>query len=370
MAALVSKRNAGILLYWILGWLILSNIFLLYRFVGLNWAEEVFILSPKEWLVLYAQVSFIGLSGGVMVGFMDLYLNHKNYLHRISFGSIIMIKSLGYFIISIIVLFLGFYIAALLNGYNHHEALTRSTYFFTSSYFLVIMIYLLVNMMLLNFIRQVSEKFGPGNLVRLFFGRYYKPVEERRIFMFLDLRSSTQYAEMLGHIRYSQLIQDCFIDITPAIEDYEAQIYQYAGDEVILTWRCEKDSGYQYAVMLFFSFREKIQQRAEYYRTKYGFIPEFKAGIHAGIIVVTEVGVKKKEIAYHGDAINTTSRIQEQCNPYNQVILCSEYFATELEKFSSFETFFVDEFLPKGKRLPVKVYGVKPANRIITIERS
>lgn len=364
MPRIITKRYFSILLFWIISWIIICNLFILYRFVGLNWAEDIFVLSSREWLVLYGQTVFIGLIGGLFVGLLDIYINHKNYLHRISFGSIILLKSLGYFFITMVVLFLGFYFAAILNGFSRHEALERTFDFYSSDYLIVIMVYLLMNMSLLNFIRQVSEKFGSGNLVRLFFGRYYKPVEEKRIFMFLDLKSSTLYAEKLGHIKYSQLIQDCFIDITPVIEDYEAQIYQYAGDEVILSWKCEASSVYQNAVLLFFDFKEKIQRRADHYLKKYGFLPEFKAGLNAGTITVAEVGVKKKEIAYHGDAINTTSRIQEQCNFHNQMLLCSEYFIKELTKSNHFKTLFVDEFLPRGKRIPVRIYSIEPPYHI------
>jgi len=364
MPKALTKRNFSIVLFWVISWTFLSNLFILYRFVGLNWAEEIFVLSSKEWYILFAQTTFIGLTGGLLFGLLDSYINHKNYLHRIPFGLIILLKSFGYFFIAIVVLFPGFYFAAILNQYSSQEAFKRAFDFYSSSYFIVLMGYLLVHMILLNFIRHVSEKFGPGNLIRLFFGRYYKPVEERRIFMFLDLKSSTEYAERLGHIRYSQLIQDCFIDITPVIENYEAQIYQYAGDEVILSWKCDSSGVYKNVVLLYFDFREKIRHRGDYYLNKYGFLPEFKAGINAGIITVAEVGVKKKEIAYHGDAINTTSRIQEQCNLHNQMLLCSEYFVNELSKSNHFRTIFIDEFVPRGKRIPVRIYSVEPPSNL------
>ena len=41
-------------------------------------------------------------------------------------------------------------------------------------------------------------------------GYYQKPKEESKIFMFLDLQSSSKIAELLGHEKYSDFIQDCF----------------------------------------------------------------------------------------------------------------------------------------------------------------
>ncbi len=73
---------------------------------------------------------------------------------------------------------------------------------------LVILAYTGVASFGFNFLKQVSRKFGPGNLRRLLMGKYYHPRLENRIFLFLDLKSSTTHAERLGHNRYSSLIQD------------------------------------------------------------------------------------------------------------------------------------------------------------------
>ena len=43
--------------------------------------------------------------------------------------------------------------------------------------------------------------------------------------------------------------------------------------------------------------------------------------------MVGEIGQIKREIAFSGDVLNTTSRIQEQCKVYNVDILASEVFA-------------------------------------------
>ena len=90
--------------------------------------------------------------------------------------------------------------------------------------------------MLALFILQVNEKFGQGVLINMLRGKYHLPKEEDRIFMFMDLKSSTSFAEKLGHIKYSQFLQDCFFDITDVVTKNDAKIYQYVGDEVVLSW--------------------------------------------------------------------------------------------------------------------------------------
>ena len=70
--------------------------------------------------------------------------------------------------------------------------------------------------------------------------------------------------------------------------------------------------------------KEIIERKKESYQSKYGLVPEFKAGIHAGTVIVTTVGKQKKEIVYHGDVLNSTSRIEGKCNELKQPLLISE----------------------------------------------
>ncbi|HRD52110.1 MAG TPA: adenylate/guanylate cyclase domain-containing protein, partial [Flavobacteriales bacterium] len=75
---------------------------------------------------------------------------------------------------------------------------------------------------------RLSDQFGTGGLSH-FIGRYRQPRQELRIFMFLDMRSSTSIAEDLGHVRYFQLINELFQDITDPIVYSRGEIYQYVG---------------------------------------------------------------------------------------------------------------------------------------------
>jgi len=178
-------------------------------------------------------------------------------------------------------------------------------------------------------LRQVNLFLGSNNLWKLFRGRFYTPREEERIFMFLDLQYSTKHAEKLGHIEYSKMIQDCFNDLGIVVEN-EAEIYQYVGDEAILTWKLQDGLRNQNCLNAYFNFKQQLDKRKEHYQQNYNCIPHFKAGMNAGIVTVAEVGKFKKEIAYHGDTINTAARIQGKCNELNQEFLISESLKNQL----------------------------------------
>lgn len=208
----------------------------------------------------------------------------------------------------------------------------------------------------MTILRQVNLMLGENNLWKFLMGKFYTPREEERIFMFLDLQSSTQLAEKLGHIKYSMMIQDCFDDLGVVAEN-EAEIYQYVGDEVILTWKLNDGLRNENCINAYFNFMEQLQSKQEEYMNKYGVLPFFKAGLNVGVVTVTEVGRYKKEIAYHGDTINTAARIQSKCNDFKKGLLLSETLLSKLElEHYSFEQ--LGSIALRGKQQEVGIYAV------------
>lgn len=217
-----------------------------------------------------------------------------------------------------------------------------------------------VAVILALFVLQVSEKLGQGVLINFLLGKYHQPREETRVFMFIDLKSSTSYAERLGHIKYSELIQDCFYDMTDVVTRHRAQIYQYVGDEVVLTWKYKEGIKNENYIGTFFDYDRVIRNRSEYYEKKYGMIPEFKAGLDSGVVTAAEVGEIKKELAYHGDVLNTASRITEKCNEFKTKVLISEGLKNHFDKDCFNDLFeLIGNVKLKGKENPVNIYKVK-----------
>ena len=210
---------------------------------------------------------------------------------------------------------------------------------------------------------QVNDKFGHGVLWNLIKGRYHRAREEDRIFMFLDLKSSTATAEKLGNHLYHDFLHDYFSDITNAILYNKGQIYQYVGDEVVITWRKEDGITDFHCLHCYFDIRNSIEKRRAKYEEKYGLIPEFKAGLHSGKVIAGEVGIIKRDITYSGDVLNTAARIQAKCNEFGVPILASkalmDLFPTELP----FVRKAIGEIELRGKSLKVTLstFGLKSA---------
>jgi len=211
-----------------------------------------------------------------------------------------------------------------------------------------------------QFMLQVSDKFGPGILWKFLTGRYYQPRQEERIFMFLDLRSSTSIAETLSSKKFFEFLKDVFRDITEPVLKSQGEIYQYVGDEVVITWPVDRGLSENNCLLCFFRIEQALEQRKEYYKKSYDVLPIFKAGLHIGEATVGEIGVIKKDIVYLGDVLNTASRIQGECNNQNVNILLSSDVLERMQLNAAYQQIALGEFPLKGKKERTTLYAVTP----------
>lgn len=187
----------------------------------------------------------------------------------------------------------------------------------------------------------VNDKYGPGVFRKFLMGKYFHPSREERVFMFLDLRSSTTIAERLGEEQYFEFLREVVKISTVGILQHKGEIYQYVGDEIVISWPIERGIAHMNCINCFFDVRKELQDRSDYFKETFGVQPEFKAGLHYGNVMAGEIGVVKRDIAYSGDVLNTTARIQGKCNELGVDLLLSKTLSDRLQtpvsKFKSKE---------------------------------
>lgn len=287
---------------------------------------------------------------GFIAGLAQVWIEEKLY-RRVPIRRLILLRFIYGLVFLAVLINLAYYAYQAYFGID----ITISTFAFDKGSG-AIYFYVIATDFVLIVIRQVNLMLGEGNLGKLLRGKFYHPREEQRIFMFLDLQSSTTHAEKLGHIKYSSLIQDCFNDLGVVIEN-EAEVYQYVGDEAVLYWPIERGLRNGNAIEAFFRFKEQLKSKEADYQSKYGVVPYFKAGLHGGVVTVTEIGKYKKEIAYHGDAINTAARIQGKCNELETDFLISDSLMESFKPYAyAFEN--AGEIHLKGKEQEIKLYKI------------
>ena len=209
-----------------------------------------------------------------------------------------------------------------------------------------------------NFIQSVMKKVGRGNFKNWIFGMMNKPREDERIFMFIDMKSSTPIAEKLSHKKFSHLVQDVFNDMA-IVDNYMGEIYQYMGDGAIISWSLKKGLKNNNFLKAFYGFANLITKREDYYHREYDLIPKFKAGVHVGKVMVLQVGRIRRDISYNGDTLNTTARIESMCNEYNKSLLISGDLYNMVYPKDGFHFKEVGNIRLKGKRRMVGIFHVR-----------
>ena len=181
-------------------------------------------------------------------------------------GSIILVKSLWHIALVVTITTIISFIVVSRAGLDFQFIPWLK--FFLNRNVIVILIYTSIVSFLVNFFKQLDTKFGPGNLWKMLIGKFHRPHQEERIFMFLDLKSSTTHAEKLGHLKFSELLQDCFHDLSIVI-DYKAEIYQYVGDEAVLSWSVKDGLENFNCLLAYYGYQGVLNKKKDYYLSKY-----------------------------------------------------------------------------------------------------
>lgn len=186
-------------------------------------------------------------------------------------------------------------------------------------------LYWLILLVITQLYVEINEKYSPGVFLDIIRGKYMQPKIEKRIVMFMDLKDSTPIAEKLGHVENFKFISDFIFDVSMALIEHDGRIYQYVGDEIVVSWLFTKRNA-QKCLNSIIEARRNLQRHGGRFRRKYDIIPEFRVGVHMGEVTVGQIGVIKKDLAMSGDTMNTAARIRSACTELNQKFLMSKDF--------------------------------------------
>jgi adenylate cyclase len=346
------------IMFWFFATLLLGVIIYLQSLV----ISEVYPLprTTSFSTILVVAITF-GFLLGTVLGLCDYYLD-KGFYKKKSLGKIIILKAgISFFVLSVLITIIKYIILPFALGSVFNTSSLMQNHKFWNLIFSLLAVYYFFMSLLISFINQVNKKYGPGVLIPLLLGKYRRPREEVRVFMFMDLNASTTIAEKLGHIKYSEFIRDSFLDINFVVSSFSAEIYQYVGDEVVLTWPSHNSENNLPCLSFFFECDNRFQRRREFYLEHYGEVPSFKAGVHMGKVTAVEIGDIKRDIAYHGDTINTAARILSLCNEYQKKILVSN---TILPFFKNDGHFIIERLgmiKLRGKMQEVEIASIQHA---------
>jgi adenylate cyclase len=175
----------------------------------------------------------------------------------------------------------------------------------------------------ISFLFEVNRLLGQNALLSFMTGRYHRPQVEERVFLILDMKSSTAAAERLGEVDFHRLLNRLVTDLSGPIVLRDGQIYRYVGDELIATWPLSRGVKDAACVRACFAALDRMVMHGPDYEREFGTQVELRASLHCGPVVVGEMGSVKKEIALLGDTLNTAARLIDACRDSGETVIAS-----------------------------------------------
>ena len=305
--------------------------------------------------------AIIGLLIAVVASIFELFVYEKSIRHH-RFIVVLAIRSLFYLFLILIIIVAEIGIARMIKEkINVSELLENEAFnsYLFGGEFITSLFYTFALVIIINFSRQISRKLGHGVITSLVTGRYFHPREQEKVFMFLNIPTSQAIIDQITRMNFHRFINEIVYDITLPIISNRGIIYQYVEDEIVIVWKYNSGTSNATSIRCFFDIKDKIHEHREKYLRKYGVYPAFNAAIHCGKVVKGEIGYIKTEIVYHGDVMNTTSRILGACHKLDKKLLVSHNFFKAINLPAIYESNKCGDIPLKGKKDPIELYTIE-----------
>jgi len=206
---------------------------------------------------------------------------------------------------------------------------------------------------LLAIILRVIGFVGGRTLFRLLTGRYHRPVAEKRVLAFIDIRNSTALVEELGALRGKEAISHVVTLVSRSVIEHGGDIYLYTGDGMIASWSWKAATRGQ-AILEFAGDALRAVREDEAYRIrKFGVAMDgIRIGIAGGEVVVSEQGDIRRAIGIWGDAINVAARLEQAGKELREDCLISQPVLNAMD-IKGFELVTMPPIAVRGIKEPV-----------------
>jgi len=146
------------------------------------------------------------------------------------------------------------------------------------------------------FVFEIGQIVGLCTLRNIVLGRYHRPRYEERLFLFADVAGSTSLAERIGPAGVHRFLAGVFRLASDPIGDHGGEIYQYVGDEMVVTWTVAQARSDARPIACFFAIVAALEAAAPAFEREFGATPRLRAALHAGPVITGEIGESKRDI--------------------------------------------------------------------------
>ena len=200
----------------------------------------------------------------------------------------------------------------------------------------------------------------------LLLGKHRRPYAERRFFLFVDVVGSTAITERLGALEAHRFLAGVLSAVAEPIELCRGEIYQYVGDEIVITW-VEAD-GVADARALRCS-RRTMRRVASYVRQQVSSGSSSDESMRrqpARVIVANhagEVSQVRRAIVFHGDVMNTSGRLEQATREVGCFFIASAEALASLGPPPEIRTHDLGALALRGRVEPIHAFCVEHSDR-------
>jgi adenylate cyclase len=205
---------------------------------------------------------------------------------------------------------------------------------------------------------EVARLLGPGTLVALVCGRYHRPRTDERFFLFVDVVGSTSLAERLGPEGIHRFLARVFRVSADAIDDHLGDVYHYVGDALVVTWTVPRGRVDARPLACFFAIEAALASTAAGFVRDFGVTPRVHGAVHVGPVTAGEIGDTRRGIVFHGDVMNTTSRLEQLTRTLHRRFVVSADALRRLEGAERYDREDLGLHALRGRRAPVHVVAI------------
>ena len=211
------------------------------------------------------------------------------------------------------------------------------------------------------FVLQMSQLVGTRTLRNIVLGRYHRPRHEQRFFLFVDIVGSTALAERVGAHAVHRFLNTVFGLASDVIDDHDGEVYQYVGDEIVVTWTVHEGRRDARPIRCCLAIVAALAAAEARLEREFGIAPRVRGALHAGPVISGEVGKTKREIVFHGDVMNTTARLEQLTRDLDRSFIVSADALARLEERDGYVVEDLGERTVRGRAAPVLVFSVTTA---------
>jgi adenylate cyclase len=206
---------------------------------------------------------------------------------------------------------------------------------------------------------QAADLLGYRTFIDLLLGKYRHPRTERRFFLFVDVVGSTTIAERLGPLDAHRFLAAVFETVAEPVQLCRGEIYQYVGDEIVITW-IEVDGVHNARPLrCFFEMNTALAAGVSRFRERFGVTPGLRAALHLGEVVAGEIGEIRRAIVFHGDVMNTAARLEQATREHDCRFIASADALSALGPLPGVRTRDLGALALRGRLQPIHAFCIE-----------